>query len=51
MKQEHAKYEYIQCIKIWKKQKKEIEEKINVKMMELTIENKNLFFLKKRGKS
>ncbi len=43
MKQEQAKYEeYIQCIGIWKKQNKEMEEKVNVKLMKLTIENKEL---------
>jgi predicted transcriptional regulator len=29
-------------MQIWNKQKKEMEEKVNVKMLQLTIENKNM---------
>jgi hypothetical protein len=43
MKQEQEGYEeYKQHIVIWKKQKKETKEKVNAKMLQLTIKNKEL---------
>jgi hypothetical protein len=43
MKHEQEGYaEYKQHIVIWKKQKKETKEKVNAKMLQLTIKNKEL---------
>jgi hypothetical protein len=41
-KEQQGYEEYIQCMQTWNKQKKEMEEKVNVKMMWLAIENKEM---------